>query len=150
MRDPVMICSRGHLCLTALVLLVPLLAPCALAEVECRSAAPSQIPSENACRAIANQIALEAFRDRTLYTWGRHFRDTPTTRKLPHTWHLPPDTPADYGECVYTVDELKVYSNRGAEGRFSLMDVALQMRRIYRTCLPVEESERNPRIGYAL
>ena len=142
--------SHYPLCLVALFFLASTTALEAFPGVRCRYAAPSEIPSLYACVRLSNQIALASFHDRRVYTWGRHLRDTPTTRKLPHTWSLPPDAPGDEGECVYTADVLDIYDEGRSQGTFTLMDVALQMRRLYKACLPVEENPRNPRIGYAL
>lgn len=119
-----------------------------LADVECHSVPAAELPDERTCWKIANRAAVAHGRDSTVYTWGRHFRNTATTRKLPATWDVLPDTPG-HGTCVFTLDVLDTWSPIGAEGRFSTVDVAWQMRRIIKRCLSQMEGPRTPKIGFA-
>ena len=113
-----------------------------LARPVCR--ASNDLPEPADCFRIANAMVIEAIRDKRRYRWGKDLLDSPTTRKLPHTWGPSPG----HGPCSFTLDVLPWHDDR-SQAEMTLMDVAFAARKIASRCL-WPEGEQRPRIGYNL
>ena len=113
-----------------------------LARPVCR--ASDNLPEPADCFSIANAMVLEAIRNKKTYRWGKDLPNSPTTRKLPHSWGPSPG----HGPCSFTLNVLPWHYD-GSQADLTLMDVAFAARKIASQCLWPKDGQR-PRAGYNL